>query len=289
MGDPLTITDATCLINIIAHPHRQLMLFQGRHRRRAVALALIPAHASGLGLGGSPVSLSSVAQSFSVAAAYEPLQLRPCLFDPEQVHLWLHPDFVEVLESVKAADDDTAALCDSLVIEEQREIFSFPLLRDEVCSRHHLLSSSSSSPPLLLSPPPPHSSQVCELLIDEVEHFQATGLPARRPNSMNNYGLILTEIGLKPSLLKLQQAVQPIARALFPLEGEHLDDFHSFVVSYKPHEGECRVRWQQACSGFEVLAAARSSWWQCRPNPTTSFLLKHQPLLLQPPAACCSH
>ena len=54
---------------------------------------------------------------------------------------------------------------------------------------------------------------------------------AGRPNSMNNYGLILTEIGLKPSLLKLQQAMQPIARALFPLEGEHLDDFHSFVVS----------------------------------------------------------
>jgi hypothetical protein len=31
----------------------------------------------------------------------------------------------------------------------------------------------------------------------EVEHFQRSGFPVRRPNSMNNYGLIINEIGLE--------------------------------------------------------------------------------------------
>lgn len=53
---------------------------------------------------------------------------------------------------------------------------------------------------------------------------------------MNNYGLVLNEIGLKPALSMLQQAVNVIARALWPLEGGQFDDHHSFVVSYKPDE-----------------------------------------------------
>ena len=187
------------------------MRLTAAHRRhRVVALALLPAHARCLGLA-SPSAGGKAPQT--VAMAYEPLRLHPRLFEPSQVRHWLHPDFAEILEAVEAAEanvleNDGTTVCRSLVTEEARQIFSFPLLRDDAC----------------------------EFLIGEVENFQATGLPARRPNSMNNYGLILTEIGLKPSLTALQQCIQPLARALFPVEGAQFHDFHSFVVSYKPEE-----------------------------------------------------
>merc|ERR1712059_202583 len=38
----------------------------------------------------------------------------------------------------------------------------------------------------------------CEMLVEEIHAFYSTGLPAKRPNSMNNYGIILNEIGLEP-------------------------------------------------------------------------------------------
>ena len=75
-----------------------------------------------------------------------------------------------------------------LVTQETHDVYSFPLLNDEVCDR----------------------------LCEEVEHFAASGLPARRPNSMNRYGLILNEIGLRPSLDALQREVWPVARSLWP-------------------------------------------------------------------------
>ncbi len=42
-----------------------------------------------------------------------------------------------------------------------------------------------------------HVSQVCEMLLDEADGYNASGLPTSRPNSMNKYGLVLNEIGLE--------------------------------------------------------------------------------------------
>ena len=136
-----------------------------------------------------------------VARRYEPLRRHPTLFDPERVADWLSPEFVELARAVDAA-------CPPQLRVEAFEVFSFPLLRDDACAA----------------------------LIEEVESFAASGLPARRPNSMNNYGLILNEIGLRPALSALQAAVAPVARALFPFEGAALDRHHSFVVSYRADE-----------------------------------------------------
>ena len=44
----------------------------------------------------------------------------------------------------------------------------------------------------------------CALLIEELDAFYASGLPAQRPNSMNNYGVILNEIGFEPMIDALQ-------------------------------------------------------------------------------------
>ena len=61
-------------------------------------------------------------------------------------------------------------------------------------------------------------------------HFYSTGLPARRPNSMNNYGIILSDIGLEPFIDQLQGLLQPMGRELFPGPGSLWDGHHCFIV-----------------------------------------------------------
>jgi len=78
----------------------------------------------------------------------------------------------------------------------------------------------------------------CQMLLDELEHYEASGLPVARPNSMNNYGLILNSIGMEHAMDALQRLyVRPLAKALFPLEADHIDHHHAFMVQYKQGEG----------------------------------------------------
>ena len=114
---------------------------------------------------------------------------------PGLVKQWLHPEFTALSRAL-----DEGADVRSLVAQVTHDVYSFPLLNDEACDR----------------------------LCNEIEHFGETGLPARRPNSMNRYGLILNEVGLRPSLDALQAEVWRVARELWPVEGARFDDHHSF-------------------------------------------------------------
>jgi hypothetical protein len=81
------------------------------------------------------------------------------------------------------------------------------------------------------------SISFCELLMEEIRHFYASKLPARRPNSMNNYGIILNEIGLETVAFMLQDAIiQPMAAILLPQAGSELESHHSFTIRYKGGE-----------------------------------------------------
>ena len=40
---------------------------------------------------------------------------------------------------------------------------------------------------------------LCDRLLDEAKHYTASGLPQRAPNTMNNYGVVLNEVGLRPT------------------------------------------------------------------------------------------
>eukprot|EP00404_Azadinium_spinosum_P033372 CAMPEP_0180578052 /NCGR_PEP_ID=MMETSP1037_2-20121125/12258_1 /TAXON_ID=632150 /ORGANISM="Azadinium spinosum, Strain 3D9" /LENGTH=325 /DNA_ID=CAMNT_0022595833 /DNA_START=18 /DNA_END=992 /DNA_ORIENTATION=+ len=96
-----------------------------------------------------------------------------------------------------------------LVKEEAWEVYSFPLF----------------------------SLDLCDTFVDEIYGFYASGLPARRPNSMNNHGVIVNEIGMEPVLDRLlREFLQPLAHSLFPGVGSHFDSHHSFVVRYKVGE-----------------------------------------------------
>jgi len=81
------------------------------------------------------------------------------------------------------------------------------------------------------------TEEFCQLLMEEIHHFYGSKLPARRPNSMNNYGIILNEIGLESFVFALQDAIiQPLAAILLPAEGSELEAHHSFTIRYRGGE-----------------------------------------------------
>ena len=135
------------------------------------------------------------------------------------------PELLEVLDEIGAqADDDAKASDDAgdgafsakarrsvsrICREEAPGVFSFPMLAESACAS----------------------------LIREIEHFQspAVNLPVRRPNSMNNYGVVVNEMGMERAVDALQRNVlAAVAEALFPKQGGGaLTSHHAFVVQYQ--------------------------------------------------------
>jgi len=97
----------------------------------------------------------------------------------------------------------------SIVTEEAPGIFSFPVFQKDFCNR----------------------------FLEELDNYKSTGLPIRRPNSMNNYGVIVNEIGMQGMLSSLQRLLlQPMAEVLFGEVGAEFDSHHSFMVQYRQGE-----------------------------------------------------
>ena len=80
-------------------------------------------------------------------------------------------------------------------------------------------------------------------LQEELVHMTAAGIPLRRPNGMNRYGIILDpEVGV-PTLDGLvsalvQKYARPIAAMLFPDTLRHTDTTESFVFTVRYKAGE---------------------------------------------------
>ena len=144
-------------------------------------------------------------------------RLFPELFEPKVHQDWLDPRFIQLVERFKqlaalpAAEDPAsrdkilAELCSSELgfMHHSDEVYSFP-----VFSQHFITQFNQ-----------------------EIANFYASGLPARRPNSMNNYGIIVNEIGMRPMITAFQQeCLLPITRVLFPDIGSEFDEHHSFIV-----------------------------------------------------------
>ena len=81
------------------------------------------------------------------------------------------------------------------------------------------------------------STQFCDLLIDEVDAFELSKLPCRRPNTMNKLGLVVNDMGLEPIMTAIvERLIAPMCEALYgPTEEivSALDHHHSFVVRYR--------------------------------------------------------
>jgi len=76
----------------------------------------------------------------------------------------------------------------------------------------------------------------CNMLLEEVKHFQAQGIPYDKPNSMNRHGIVLDELlDMSEMLSELREGyLQPLARSLFPQHSDIILDSHrAFLVKYK--------------------------------------------------------
>ncbi|GAM20380.1 hypothetical protein SAMD00019534_035550, partial [Acytostelium subglobosum LB1] len=75
----------------------------------------------------------------------------------------------------------------------------------------------------------------CLKLLNEIDNFRNSGLPTARPNSMNNYGVILDEIGFTSFFTQFRdQYLRPFTSVLYPrYNGAELDSHHAFIVQYK--------------------------------------------------------
>tara|TARA_B110000208_G_C11681808_1_gene399058 strand:+ start:175 stop:900 length:726 start_codon:yes stop_codon:yes gene_type:complete len=74
------------------------------------------------------------------------------------------------------------------------------------------------------------------MLMTEVDSYEETSYPKRRPNTMNRLGLIVNDIGLEKIMNNIVvQLIGPICKYLYPSEmtTSQLDSHHSFIVQYK--------------------------------------------------------
>ncbi|KAG8456056.1 hypothetical protein GDO86_002018 [Hymenochirus boettgeri] len=79
----------------------------------------------------------------------------------------------------------------------------------------------------------------CTKLIEELENFEKSELPKGRPNTMNNYGILLNELGFVDTFTAAlcEKYVKPIASLLYPdWGGGCLDSHRAFVVKYSLQE-----------------------------------------------------
>ena len=149
------------------------------------------------------------AERHALIARYAPLRKHACLFGADASGLpreWFDEGFANAVLDEGLAPEERRARLARLLTKECEGAYSFAFLKESFCDK----------------------------LVEEAEHYQASGLPVRRPNSMNAYGLILNEIGLEGTLDALQRrALQPLAAMLFPTEGCRFDAHHSFLVHYE--------------------------------------------------------
>lgn len=140
-----------------------------------------------------------------IAKNYQPMHRQVYHLKPE----FLHPKLREVCQALRSQRPEAEKELRAFVQEKgPGGIYRFPLFQQSFC----------------------------ELLHEEVKHFNQSTMPKARPNSMNQYGILLEELGLYPGLLNplLKEYLQPMARVLFPdAAGDTLDHHRSFIVEYQ--------------------------------------------------------
>eukprot|EP01060_Flectonema_neradi_P014683 TRINITY_DN21313_c0_g3_i1.p1 TRINITY_DN21313_c0_g3~~TRINITY_DN21313_c0_g3_i1.p1 ORF type:complete len:307 (+),score=55.00 TRINITY_DN21313_c0_g3_i1:47-967(+) len=78
-----------------------------------------------------------------------------------------------------------------------------------------------------------------EELISELNHLRDSGIPIRRPNGMNRFGVILEDVGLGKGIRHVvQKYLSPLAQMVFTefIVGSDVEDQFSFTIRYKDGE-----------------------------------------------------
>ncbi|CAI8027086.1 2-oxoglutarate and iron-dependent oxygenase domain-containing protein 2 [Geodia barretti] len=109
--------------------------------------------------------------------------------------------FLEIVKYCRSDTATPAGLLDIITEEEVPNVYSFPVLTEEFG----------------------------DLLLQELEHFDKSKMPKGRPNSMNNYGILLSELGFDRGFLDhlREDYLTPLASLLYPEWVGHLDWTHT--------------------------------------------------------------
>lgn len=142
------------------------------------------------------------AERLEIIRKYRSRVVHPDLFEGKVKEEWLDPAFC------KAMKNNTPSAWREILHEEMDGVYSFKLVTEAFC----------------------------DMFLEEVFNFYKSGLPAKRPNSMNAYGIVLNDIGMEPFIDELQRMLQPLGDLLFPGPGSCWDGHHCFIVRYRSGE-----------------------------------------------------
>ncbi|EDO31482.1 predicted protein [Nematostella vectensis] len=141
-----------------------------------------------------------------IAQAYSPLH--PHLYNLEES--FLSDTFLQVVRYAKRNDATAKELVSMLeVCQQGLEVYRLPVFTESFC----------------------------EQFIEELEHFESSDVPRGRPNTMNNYGVLLSDLGFDEHFINplRREYLQPITALLFPQwGGDGLDSHKAFTVHYMP-------------------------------------------------------
>ncbi|KAJ8263596.1 hypothetical protein COCON_G00160530 [Conger conger] len=142
-----------------------------------------------------------------------------------------------VKEAYKPLHKELYFLQDSYLAPEFLKIVNY--CRSDGASEEGLLEFISPLAAQRVYRFPVFSRKFCEELIEELEHFEQSQAPKGRPNTMNNYGILLNELGFDEGFITplREEYLQPVSALLYPDCGGHcLDSHKAFVVKYAMHE-----------------------------------------------------
>lgn len=149
----------------------------------------------------------SAARKALIASSYHPA--RPEIYNSLQ-DVALAPEFLAAAEYSALPGADLKSLLQRLeTVSEEKRIYRLPVF----------------------------TAPFCQALLEELEHFEQSDMPKGRPNTMNNYGVLLHELGLdEPLVTPLRERfLQPLMALLYPdCGGGWLDSHRAFVVKYAP-------------------------------------------------------
>ncbi|XP_025872901.1 2-oxoglutarate and iron-dependent oxygenase domain-containing protein 2 isoform X3 [Vulpes vulpes] len=147
----------------------------------------------------------SAARKALISSSYHPA--RPDLYNTLQDEA-LAPEFLAAAEYSSSPGADLEGLLQRLeTVSGEKRIYRLPVF----------------------------TAPFCRALLEELEHFEQSDMPKGRPNTMNNYGVLLHELGLdEPLVTPLRERfLQPLMALLYPdCGGGWLDSHRAFVVKY---------------------------------------------------------
>ncbi|XP_051887865.1 2-oxoglutarate and iron-dependent oxygenase domain-containing protein 2 [Pristis pectinata] len=149
------------------------------------------------------LSQASLERVAIISAHYKPLN--PAVYILQEN--FLAPEFREIVAYCRSKDADFEGLLDRIQSLPAKRVYSFPVFTVEFCRQ----------------------------LVEELENFECSDMPKGRPNTMNNYGVLLNELGFDEMFITSlrEDYLQPITSLLYPdYGGQGMDSHKAFVVKY---------------------------------------------------------